>query len=367
MGSILNTKLCDWLRYDRLFPTIDYMGLEAELEYTEVLGMPRNPKLWNIIGDASLRNGFELTTKPGFRVGDIDKYLDDFKKYVDCFNLQHSIRTSFHVHVNATCLTLEEIYAVLAAFWLLEDYLVELNGVERKGNLHCLRLGDADNLRDIVLREIRTKQFFRTWRQEDRYAAQNLHALSKFGTVEYRFIRGLHEPDLMKMWVINLHNMVEAAVGLGSVRNVLDILHTLNISAFIDYFFLEPFSTLVKKIAFESASVDNNYHFIYEISKALENVSRSKLRFSLDEDLEVDKKKPENIGVNLAAPPRRPRRPAVPDWFGPDPEPEQGDRLRGAELRFQDELRRIQARLAENGPDIAREPLEIVDHDVEEF
>lgn len=291
MASTLNKKLSEWLRGDNgNFNSIDYMGLEVELEHEAILGAPRNPKLWNIVPDASLRNGFEMTTKPGFKIGDIDKYLLEFEGYTKNFKLTHSIRTSIHTHVNAICLTLNEIYAVLATFWLLEDYLVDMNGPDRKGNLHCLRLADADNLRDRVLEEIKQQKFFQTWRNEDRYAAQNLHSLSKFGTIEYRFIRGLHETDLIKQWAENLHKMVYEASRLGTVKNVLDMLETRNISAFIDNFFFHDFANIVKKTAFESASVDNNYHFIYEINKSLENVSKVKLRFNADDDLEGQKK-----------------------------------------------------------------------------
>lgn len=130
---------------------------------------------------------------------------------VRCKFNANSERTSVHVHINVQQFTARELYSVMMLFWTFENILVHMNGPSREGNLFCQRTMDAEGLFRNVLTQVRNHQMWNDRDGRRRYAALNLSSLSKFGSLEFRFIRGLTDFALIELWASELYRFCNIA------------------------------------------------------------------------------------------------------------------------------------------------------------
>lgn len=197
------------LKLNQIFKNADVkgeVGIEVEQEFSKHID-PLHNDTWTTHQDGSLRNaGYEFVTRNPVYRGDVHavlKSLSDFLKPLDKFNDHESPRTSIHIHINTLDLTPMQVWNQIVAYWLLDSCLVELCGIYRVTNLFCLRLRDATGLLDIARDELSAKTpLYRAFNQERiRYASQNLNALSKFNSLEYRAKGGKFDVDSTKNWI----------------------------------------------------------------------------------------------------------------------------------------------------------------------
>jgi hypothetical protein len=66
-----------------------------------------------------------------------------------------------------------------------------------------------------------------------RYSSQNLKALAQFGSLEYRGMRGVHDPALLHAWASGLQGMSELTKSFKSPIEVLDYFDTRGSDEFI--------------------------------------------------------------------------------------------------------------------------------------
>jgi hypothetical protein len=209
---------------DRRSPVGD-VGIELEVEGKMLTDRSGNatgyfsqfPHIRNWVAkqDGSLRNGIEYVTRTPVKVDDklekrISSLVDSIKNNVT----DDSYRTSCHVHVNCLRLTPRELVTGLTSYWLAEEILADYWGEERKGNHYALRLKDGLSL-TAVNNLLSNKNFFnlggRDYGVLSRYAACNITAFLKHGSVEFRGMRGTVDTKVIHDWVKTAHYIMHTA------------------------------------------------------------------------------------------------------------------------------------------------------------
>ena len=197
------------------------IGLEIECEGRNIIIDPVKP-CWIVHHDGSLRGqSAEYVFDKPQPYGKVEKAVRDLYNEFDNRNveLNQSHRTSVHVHVNVQGMTWRQILNYIALYTIFEKPLLELCGEDRVGNLFCLPVYEAEGI-NLALQEFvsvvnhndvgaaRVRDFFH---DNLRYGAINLCAMFKFGSLEFRAMRGDASPDEIIRWVTLLYRMREAA------------------------------------------------------------------------------------------------------------------------------------------------------------
>lgn len=194
------------------------IGMELEVEALSPITMAVPSNIWLVKDDGSLRNfGYEYYTRNPInndhnlfsRIKELTDFLSNKEFMVD----YNSTRTSFHVHINVCDHTVPHMWNQVFIYWLLEEPLMNLCGRNRCGNQFCLRIKDAeaqiDSLREILSNAGAGPGVFNV--DSLRYSSQNLKALHQFGSLEYRGMRGTHDPVLLHTWTHGLWYMSQQA------------------------------------------------------------------------------------------------------------------------------------------------------------
>ena len=192
------------------------MELEIESKYRlpDIIG-------WNIHQEGSLRGDYacEYVSYEPFKYSVYKEHLNillsslsKFRKHID----ENSIRTSFHVHFNVCNSTPVEIWTTAVLYWLLETPMMQYCGPSRQGNRFCLRLKDAEAILRVasadLLNDLHMSRPFTAFRNNIRYGAMNLSSINKFGSLEFRGMRGTLDYDILINWMTGLERIVEQKV-----------------------------------------------------------------------------------------------------------------------------------------------------------
>lgn len=196
------------------------IGLEIEVEGRNLPGVMNVrgeipaalDKTWTLHADNSLRNFADgdqsieyVLAKPLGR-GDFVAAMAQFE---DKWRLAeatsyNSYRTSVHVHLNVADWSWRTVWSFLTTYFILEEALVSFadGGTKaRIGNKFCLRASDSDaiitTLTGIGRREFRGVSFND---RDLKYGAVNIAALIRYGSLEFRSLRGTVDPELIKTW-----------------------------------------------------------------------------------------------------------------------------------------------------------------------
>jgi hypothetical protein len=198
------------------------LGIEVENEFKEEIDYPRVDH-FKREHDNSLRYyGFEYVSKP-LKYADYRKRIENlcgrlFDKKVKPTN---SIRTSIHVHFDVGRMNFIELLTFTCIYWTMEGWLSHFAGDHRKGNLFCLRLKDAfatSQYLESILRYYNITDSL-LLSNDLRYASVNFAALRKFGTIEFRLMRGTLNADEIVQWVETLEAIRQFSLKFTSPRD----------------------------------------------------------------------------------------------------------------------------------------------------
>lgn len=208
---------------------------ESDNELPEIAG-----KGWVSHKDPSLR-GFskEYVTSNPIVISCVGEYLDNLNRQLKDHKILDSFRTSVHVHKNMLRYSPLQIWNGVCAYWILEELLFNYCGEHRKQNTFCLRLRDAEAVLDACLYDISLDYPFKSFKDNDtiRYGGINLAALRRFGTVEFRGMRGTTDAEIIKTWVTDLSGLIDtAAVQFDSPEQLLDTYYVEDKEKFISRF-----------------------------------------------------------------------------------------------------------------------------------
>lgn len=201
-------------------PVKGHLGLEIEVESNNSLPTINNFH-WTTKDEGSLRNfGLEYVTNGAVDSGKdyitiINQLTQELNKSIYLV-IKDSDRTSVHVHKNVTEFTTTKVWVAITAYWLFENLLFKYCGPLREGNSFCLRLKDAEGLLSYAERDLETSKYdipFSTFRRDEqiRYAGINLSAIPKFGSIEFRGMRGTIDTDEISCWSQSLNKLVDNA------------------------------------------------------------------------------------------------------------------------------------------------------------
>jgi hypothetical protein len=149
--------------------------------------------------------------------------------------LRFSFRTSVHVHVNVQELEYNQLLNMIYTYFLIEEPLMTFCGKERKGNRFCLRLQDAEGILDTLVPLFRHKDYLGDIQEEKiRYSALNLAALNKFGSLEFRAMKGNLDVPKISTWMQALFNLREFAMSADNPREILGLFQNNTPAKFLE-------------------------------------------------------------------------------------------------------------------------------------
>lgn len=220
-----NKSLKQLLRFDN-GPKSGLIGLEIEVEGKSLFSTPI--KYWGVHNDGSLRDtdgqpGVEYVLKEPLDPPEVKASLTYLENRLIASESQvaDSYRTSVHVHINVQDLTLKQLYNFILLYLIFEELLVDWSGPDRAGNLFCLRAKDSDFFIQMLEDVLKTGTF-KSWKEDLRYSACNVNAVIKFGSLEFRSMRGTVDKDLIMCWINMLLTVREQALTYDNPREIVD-------------------------------------------------------------------------------------------------------------------------------------------------
>lgn len=171
-------------------------------------------------GDGSLRNnGREFVFTNPLNLEESEKAIRALCEKLPK-DASFSNRTSVHVHLNASDITVKEYHQFLTLWYLVEALLVRRSGgKDREGNMFCLRGLDSNSLIDNYKKAFRGNN--RLLVSTERYNCLNTRAFSKFGSLEIRSHRGTSDADELVKWAKVLAEVFEKSKTFSNARDIL--------------------------------------------------------------------------------------------------------------------------------------------------
>ncbi len=245
------------------------LGVEYEIEGRY---LPRHVKNFTVHQEGSLRAiddhpAREYVTISPVNLATTIDHLSELIKTLwntpECEPI-FSNRTSVHVHLNVSDLEVEEWFTLLFIWTVYEEAMIHYCGEARKGNLFCLSSRDAEASL-FILEEFAVKQNIYLFEDNVRYAACNLAATPKYGSLEFRCMRGTLDKDVLIPWFTTIENLYLLAKAFGKPEN------------FINKFMADP-----EQLTY---NLFGEQHFIYNYPNWREDSLEKARRLSLILDL----------------------------------------------------------------------------------
>lgn len=270
------------------------IGIEIEVEGTRI--PTYESEVWKTVPDGSLRGeSNEYVFQQPLPIGKVDEALKEldsvFKK--NRSTLTFSFRTSVHVHLNVSDLKPVQYLNTLYTALLLEQPMVNYCGDTRINNRFCLRTSDAEGIVPIlasVFRNIRNINHLDG--NQIRYSAINIHATRKFGSIEFRGMRGTMDLNVLNNWCNAIYAIKQFALKFPNPLDIQDFYESLPSG----YAFLEAV------FGVELAKVFDYDLLNYEMSSCL-SLTMS-LPHETQEETEESEEEEDEQDVLVPAPPR---------------------------------------------------------------
>lgn len=214
------------------------VGIEIECEGNGILVTQING--WRSEDDGSLRGAYP-SQRHEFVSGILDveevgEKLDALIKEQRAAVFDFSFRTSTHVHINVLDMSPEEVTAFVFLYYLVEKDIMKYCGEFRNNNRFCLRMVDSefqlDILKGVVAQGFKEVRFVVD--ENMRYAACNMAALVKYGTLEFRGMRGTMDKEVLMNWIGILSRLRELSIEIGSAYKLFQQA-TANVDEFAEW------------------------------------------------------------------------------------------------------------------------------------
>jgi hypothetical protein len=201
-------------------------GIEIEVEGTS-LPTPGylSPNIWRVEKDDSLKTeeAWEYVTPTPLSLEGVKNSLDYLALAYTANKSEvfDSIRAGVHVHMNVQDWNVKQLFTFATAYYLVEDLLIGWCGPGREGNLFCLRARDAEFVLFRILKSLKEKNLKHLKDDIIRYSSLNYCSLFKYGSLEFRGMRGTGELDLIYKWVEIINDLREASLQFDSPATVV--------------------------------------------------------------------------------------------------------------------------------------------------
>lgn len=216
------------------------VGIEIECEGKKLKEVAT--EVWHSEDDGSLRGVYpesraEYVLNKPIPLATVVSAMEELNHFLKNSEIDFSFRTSVHVHVNVLDLTEDQLKSFIYTYLLLEEVLFNYCGNSRKANRFCLRISDADGILEILNNIFRNGWAKIKGLREDnvRYAAINLASINKYGSVEFRGMRGTIDTNVINTWATALVSIRNYACHHENVLSVHDEYVKLGAEAFMEH------------------------------------------------------------------------------------------------------------------------------------
>ena len=189
-------------------------GVEIEVEGKR-LPIGLDPNIWRTDHDGSLKaaEAFEYVTPAPVSLKGVREALDylDMAYKENKSVVDESIRAGIHVHLNVQEYYPEELWTFITTYYCLEDLMTRWCGPTREGNHFCLRSSDSEYSLFAIAEAIKGRNLKHLNTDNLRYAALNPCSLFRYGSLEFRAMRGTRDLDLVYTWVKLIDDLEKGA------------------------------------------------------------------------------------------------------------------------------------------------------------
>ena len=275
-----NHKLVDLLPRMGAKAVKGEIGVEIECEGTHLFDAPI--QYWACHPDGSLRptDGHppvEYVLKKPLDRAEVTAaltYLTSKLKQAGS-QVRNSHRSSVHVHLNCQQMNLREILNVVCMYLFFEHSLVEFSGQERVGNLFCLRAKDAQYWVRNIVEGLRSGNFAGVYHENYRYTSCNTASLAKFGSLEFRSMRGTVDQELIQNWIDLLCHIKDKAAEFQTPLQMYEMYSTMEPMEFFRHIFRSKpnLQRLLSETACLESGMNEGSIFVRDIAYAIEEWS----------------------------------------------------------------------------------------------
>lgn len=235
LQDFLNSPISEVSKMARRAKQGDLFGIELECEGRNVDWDGSSGNLlndWAPHADGSLRNNhgsccewvFNGPVKYKPSVARVEKLFEFFDKRKA--KLVTSNRTSTHVHFNMGDKNAYQLVNMFILFTILEDLLDRFCGEDRNGNLFCLSSRHAEQ-QVQWMQDACFKHYSFGFREDWRYCSLNIASINKFGTVEFRGMRGLDNKDDVLAWLSIINEFCDYACY--KMKNPVELIEAISV------------------------------------------------------------------------------------------------------------------------------------------
>jgi hypothetical protein len=233
-------KLMDSLKLEHVVKSKELIGIEVEIENTQVANAAPISSGWQTHNDGSLRNnGMEFVTLPipaEYAPAMLHNLLHQYLSHDCCF----SPRTSVHIHLNVQDLTPEKVIDLVLLYVVYEKLFYRFTGRGRQKNIYCVPLVDTN-----LLNQFATKRLDRNgW---SKYTGLNLLPLQNYGTVEFRHMHGTNDIKKLTEWINLITSLKEYVLAQDTafIRKTIAVMDDgYDYVGYMDHIF-GPYATLL--------------------------------------------------------------------------------------------------------------------------
>lgn len=201
-------------------------GVEIEVEGVRLPEPGEVSGIWRVERDSSLKTAeaWEYVLKYPCTLDGVKEALELLKAAYKAkkSKVHDSVRAGVHVHMNVQDWDIKQLMTFSTIYYLLEDQLLKWCGENREGNLFCLRTKDAEYVLFQIMRALGERNLKHLQNDVIRYSSLNFCSLFKYGTIEFRGMRGTPDLDLVYTWNCIIDELRTSSLKFNSPADVLN-------------------------------------------------------------------------------------------------------------------------------------------------
>src|SRR6185437_2412085 len=249
------------------------IGLEFEYEGVVdppqfLYDNPTIPTFWKTQREDSLKDfGCEFVFQTPLFGADAYTALQTLVDAAIKAKFKCTLRAGIHVHLDVREMETSQLIGLIILYTIVEPLIFRWIGANREHSIYCVPFYKADESLSEAVKIVRAVHFdesnnsrttFERAKNFGRYAALNLNALSKFGSVEFRHMRTNHNLEFITDWVNIIQSLKAATYKLPTSDGaILRLARNQPANTFLTYVFG---TQLAKKLWFSGA--DDLIHMV---------------------------------------------------------------------------------------------------------
>lgn len=229
------------------------IGVEHELEGARGTDFEQNFSAWNAIRDGSLRDsGIEYVLKAPLAGEALSEAINLLGGYVGGRrNICVNERTSTHIHMDARDMTPRQLLTFCVVYTTFEQAIFSMCDASRIENNFCVPVrknaGVIHRLSQLSKNIDSSRAVENLASDNYRYAALNMAALRRFGSLEFRMRESLIDPSALKDWINIFLSIKEFSLANGNdpIQETLGRLSSLSPAVVSKFIFGEKLTALL--------------------------------------------------------------------------------------------------------------------------